>query len=268
MAQCSHCGTQNLDESKYCKNCGTRLPRLPYLPGRPPAAPPPPPPSIPRRARVSAPREVPKPPNEPPRGERASDAFPLIPASAFDQVKPTAPKNGHKAPDHSNGNSPAALGLIPTHELISMANALGIDVDYNTLRFWQKRGLVPHPVRGPVDSGRGTRGYYDVSLIDRLAFIRQIQKTHSMGLDAIREELDRIDRLNAATGNGHLPDPYENRLAELRAQRETESKKTMLNLLAKVLGLSPEEIATIMIRKKDGQTIRFSPEKDSESGEE
>lgn len=263
MAQCSHCGTQNLEESRYCKNCGTRLPVTPYPSSRPSAAPPPPPPksTIPRGAPS---REMPKPPAEAPRVERPAGIFPLIPASAFEKTKPPAPPNRRTEPDHSNGNSPAALGLIPTHELINMANALGIDVDYNTLRFWQKRGLVPRPVRGPVDSGRGTRGYYDASLIDRLAFIRQIQKAHSMGLDAIREELDRIDRLNAATGNGHLADPYENRLAELRAQRETESKRTMLNVLAKVLGLSADEIATIVVRKKDGQTIRFSPEKNGD----
>lgn len=253
----------------YCKDCGTRLPMTVYQPSRPPAVSPLSPPE-PGSERGTPTRGTSKPQTESRDGLHLSDIFPLIPLippAAPEKAKPRTPKNGHKEPGHPNGASPAALGLIPTHELINMANALGIDVDYNTLRFWQKRGLVPHPVRGPVDSGRGTRGYYDESLIDRLAFIRQIQKTYSMGLDAIREELDRIDRLNAATGNGHLADPYENRLVELRARRENESKRTMLTLLAKVLGLGADEIATILIRKKDGQTIRFSPEKDNGSEE-
>jgi hypothetical protein len=73
--------------------------------------------------------------------------------------------------------------------------------------------------------------------------------------------------LNAAAGTGYSADVYENRLIELRAQHATESKKTMLNLLAKVLGLSADEIETITIRKKDGQSIQFSPEKENETDE-
>jgi DNA-binding transcriptional MerR regulator len=211
-----------------------------------------------------------KPQAESREGLSLSDIFPLvplIPAAEPEKAKATPRKNRAKEPDRPGIKSPAALGLIPTHELINMANALGIDVDYNTLRFWQKRGLVSRPVRGPVDSGRGTRGYYDASLIDRLAFIRQIQKTYAMGLDEIRAELDRIDRLNAAAGTGYSADVYENRLIELRTQHENESKKTLLNLLTKVLGLSADGIETITIRKRDGQSIQFSPEKEGGTGE-
>ncbi len=164
-------------------------------------------------------------------------------------------------------NAPPRSRLIPTHELIRMANALGIEVDYSTLRFWQKRGLVPKPVRGPVDNGRGTRGYYDPSLIDRISFIREIQKTYSMGLDAIREELDRIDQANAQIHNGHNARPYQDRLAELQSLRDVESRRTLLTVMSKALGLDPEEIATIVVRKKDGQTIRLLPGKVLGDGE-
>jgi DNA-binding transcriptional MerR regulator len=149
----------------------------------------------------------------------------------------------------------SAKGLIPTHELLEMANGLNIDVDYNTLRFWQKRGLVPDPKRGPVESGRGTRGYYDASLIDRLSFIRAIQKTYSMGLETISTELERIDQQIAKKN-----DPatcYRARLEELRAQRDLEMKRTLLSVLGKALGISSNDIAVVVVRKKDGDTVRF-----------
>jgi DNA-binding transcriptional MerR regulator len=245
MAFCSHCGTNNPDESKYCKNCGTRLPTSSSFPVPPPE------------------KKQPAPPPITPPSARGDSLRATAPSPSAPLGKPTSPAAKPKpAIPSRNGNGTAhesagTLGLIPTHELIRIANALGIDVDYNTLRFWQKRGLVPKPVRGPVDSGRGTRGYYDPSLIDRLAFIREIQKTFSLGLDAIREELDRIDARNAVSGNGHLPDPFEERLAALRSQREQESKKTLLTVLSKALGLSPEEIETIIVQKKDGKSMRL-----------
>lgn len=152
------------------------------------------------------------------------------------------------------------MAMMSTRELIRMANALGIDIDYSTLRFWQKRGLVPKPVRGPVRHGRGTRGYYDTSLIERLAFIREIQKTYSMGLNTIREELDRIDRQNVASGSADFAKPYRERLDALRAQHEVETKQTLLAVISRAMGLAPDEIASIVIRKKDGQTVRLAPE--------
>jgi len=158
-------------------------------------------------------------------------------------------------------SSAARAQLIPTHELLRMANALGIDVDYSTLRFWQKRHLVPKPVRGPVSSGRGTRGYYDPSLMDRLSFIRAIQKNHAMGLEAIRDELDRIDKKMAQSANASPAALYEERLNELQARRDAESRRTLISMIGKAVGLGSEEIATIVIRKKDGQTIRLLADK-------
>ncbi len=152
------------------------------------------------------------------------------------------------------------MGMLSTREIIRMANALGIDIDYSTLRFWQRRGLISRPVRGPVKHGRGTRGYYDVTLIERLGFIREIQKTYSMGLGAIREELDRIDRKNVESGSADFARPFRERLDELRAEHEAERRKMLLVLISRGLGLAPDEIASVVIRTKSGQTIRVLTE--------
>jgi DNA-binding transcriptional MerR regulator len=149
------------------------------------------------------------------------------------------------------------MGMMSTHEILRMANALGIDIDYSTLRFWQTRGLIPKPVRGPVHQGRGTRGYYDTSLIERLAFIREIQKTFSLELSTIREELDEIDRKNAESESADLAKPFRERLDQLRAQREQENKKAVLAAVAGAVGVSPDDIASITISKKDGQTVHL-----------
>jgi len=132
---------------------------------------------------------------------------------------------------------------------------MGIEIDYSTLRFWQKRGLVSRPLRGPVETGRGTRGYYDASLIERLSFVREVQKTYSMGLDAIRDELAQIDKQIAQTGDA--PRMYRDRLTTLQSQRETESRRTLLGVLSRVMGIPADEIATVVVRKKDGQTVRL-----------
>ena len=152
------------------------------------------------------------------------------------------------------------MGMMSTHEIIRMANALGIDIDYSTLRFWQKRGLVPSPVRGPVSHGRGTRGYYDTSLIERIGFIREIQKTYSMGLEAIRAELESIDRKNAESGSADVAKPFRDRLEELQAAHENETRKTLIGVIARALGVKPDEIASIVVRKKDGQIVRLPAE--------
>lgn len=136
-----------------------------------------------------------------------------------------------------------------------MANAVGVDIDYSTLRFWQKRGLVSNPLRGPVETGRGTRGYYDASLIDRLAFIREIQKTYSMGLETIHDELSALDE--QIRQRGEPAQVYQERLTILQSQREADSKRTLLSVLGKVMGIPPEEISVVIVRKKDGQTIRL-----------
>ncbi|MBI5653451.1 MAG: zinc ribbon domain-containing protein [Chloroflexi bacterium] len=252
MTNCSHCGTVNVDDSKYCKACGTRLIASSYTQCRQCQS---------MNLADSAycnrcgERLVPTagiPPSEKIAREHAEESL----SETFDDDAADLPVFDQPL---SRAHANSAKGLIPTHELLQMANALNIDVDYNTLRFWQKRGLVPDPKRGPVESGRGTRGYYDASLIDRLGFIREIQKTYAMGLETIGAELEQIDQ-HIAKRN----DPaacYRARLDELRAQREMETKRTLLAVLGKALGIPPNEIAIVVVRKKDGDTVRFVAER-------
>jgi DNA-binding transcriptional MerR regulator len=268
MAVCTHCGTLNKDELKYCKNCGASL-----------ATPAPltcsrcgnrnPTPSVfcnrcgerlvndtTKAKAAAAPAEQPTKTNH------------ISASQASHTPEKTARTEPHKddqtVPDWLSrlyGSTPGQVQLTPTHELLRMANALGVDVDYSTLRFWQKRGLVPKPVRGPVSTGLGTRGYYDATLMDRLTFIRQVQKNHAMGLENIREELDRIDKKIAHAGPASAAAAYQERLAELESRRDNESKKTIVAMIGKALGIPQEEIATVVVRKKDGQTIRLLAEK-------
>ncbi len=286
MVTCSKCGTQNRDETKYCKNCGTRLAEGSVIPCSKCGA------SnltsslfcnrcgerlVPESADASSKASRAKLAvktargSESERGRTTAIATKPSPAeTAKDQTSLTTEKVPEstapveKVPDWLTRfyeTPPSQTRLIPTHDLLRMANALGIDVDYSTLRFWQKRGLVPKPTRGRVSTGRGTRGYYDPSLIDRLSFIRDIQKIYAMNLEVVREELDQIDRKIAAAGRNGASDPYKDRLAELQAQRDLESKRTLVTVLSKVLGLDVGEIASVTVQKKNGQTIRFLPDK-------
>jgi len=268
MPKCSNCSTVNRDDSKYCKNCGASLTASAHLVcqkcsahnpvnslfcnrcGRklnsiPPTAGQEPKPAA-HQPQVSASQTT------------RAPAFPYHRDSG-DAVR----RSEQEMPDwfmRVFGSAPAQRQLIPTHELLRMANALGIDVDYSTLRFWQKRGLVPKPIRGPVSSGRGTRGYYEPSLIDRLAFIREIQKNHSLGLESIRDELEQIDTQVAHSPDVVVQELYHSRLNEMQSQRETESKRTLIAVLSKALGIDPREITLVAIEKSDGQTIRLLPE--------
>ncbi|MBI5304053.1 MAG: MerR family transcriptional regulator [Chloroflexi bacterium] len=218
FSPCRHCGATNPSESLYCSHCGGTLLSPSPLIARPKFT-------------------FPQPDSDPPTA--APSAPEALPARDTKPIRePAAPSQG----------------LIPTHELLRMANAIGIDIDYSTLRFWQKRGLVSRPLRGPVESGRGTRGYYDASLIERLGFIREIQKTYSLGLDAIRDELQKIDQDIAIAGDASRV--YRERLTVLQSHRETESKRTLLGVLARVLNIPADEIAIVSVRKKDGQSVR------------
>jgi len=50
---------------------------------------------------------------------------------------------------------------------------------------------------------------------------------------------------------------YRDRLTTLQSQRETESRRTLLGVLSRVMGIPADEIATVVVRKKDGQTVRL-----------
>ena len=284
MVTCSKCGTQNRDETKYCKNCGTRLAEGSVIPCSKCGA------SnltsslycnrcgerlVPESTAVASKVNRVKLVGKTGRSLESDHSKPTLVATKVanpsETVKEQSPlttessaTSVEKVPDWLTRfyeTPPSQTRLIPTHDLLRMANALGIDVDYSTLRFWQKRGLVPKPTRGRVSTGRGTRGYYDPSLIDRLSFIRDIQKIYAMNLEVVREELDQIDRKISAAGRNGATDPYKDRLSELQAQRDLESKRTLVTVLSKALGLDVAEIASVTIQKKNGQTIRFLPEK-------
>jgi DNA-binding transcriptional MerR regulator len=282
MVTCSKCGTQNRDETKYCKNCGTRLADGDSIPcskcgasnlssslycnrcgeklvaeqvsGKA------------NRAQVvgKTTRAA-----EPERGKTTTVATKIPPIETPNEpptlnIEREVAGIAEKVPDwlaRFYETPPSQTRLIPTHDLLRMANALGIDVDYSTLRFWQKRGLVPKPTRGRVSTGRGTRGYYDPSLIDRLSFIRDIQKTYAMNLEVVRDELEQIDQKIATAGRNLTSDPYKDRLGELSAQRDLESKRTLVTVLSKVLGLEVGEIASVTVQKKNGQAIHFLPDR-------
>lgn len=266
MINCANCGTGNRDDTKYCKNCGVSLSTpvplvCPKCTARNPTT------SLycnrcgDKLAPASASLDS-KTAARPAPGKGLAGKGTRTPATPERTEAPRADES--EMPDWFTrffGNAPTQKQLIPTHELLRMANALSIDVDYSTLRFWQKRGLVSKPIRGPVSSGRGTRGYYEPSLIDRLAFIREIQKNHSLGLESIRDELDQIDQRIVQSTAVPAAELYRERLGHLQSQRDSESKRTLMAVLSKVLNIDPAEIAAVTIEKNDGQTIRLAPER-------
>ena len=160
MINCSKCGTQNRDETKYCKNCGTRLAEGSVVPcgncgasnlatslycnrcGERLA-----PEATRASGKVSAKLTA--------QSARGTEAERGRPVALATQVAPTEQTNNpseprvdqfqdsdapvEKVPDwlaRFYETPPNQTRLIPTHDLLRMANALGIDVDYSTLRFW------------------------------------------------------------------------------------------------------------------------------------
>ncbi len=260
MAKCTYCGTQNSDDSKYCKSCGTRLAMTTYVTCRKCGAA--------NQANSLFCHMC---------GERmavSGSTRPSVPPTRTAAPQTPSPEDApipewlQRLYQSSRDKTlPIKARLVPTHELLRMANAIGVDVDYSTLRFWQKRGLVSKPVRGPVDAGRGTRGYYDPSLIDRLAFIREIQKSYAMGLDAIRAELERLDQQIERTGETEPRRLYQKRLAELQAEYDMESRKTLLDVVCKALKLDPMEIETAVVYTRNGQALHLLGEETRAQGQ-
>ncbi len=146
---------------------------------------------------------------------------------------------------------------ITVEELIRLANMVGIRVDYHTLRFWRRKGLVPNPIRGRDINKLCSRVYYDSSLIERLNFIRESQLKFSLDIRTIRAELDALDRKTSNSGNVEPATIYNERLAEMSLSRDAEMKRRVVNLAGLTLGLALEDIVEILIAKKDGQTIRL-----------
>lgn len=57
---------------------------------------------------------------------------------------------------------------LPRFTIASLANAAGVHVE--TVRYYQRRGLIPEPVRPP----RGVRRYDDAD-VERLRFVKRAQ---------------------------------------------------------------------------------------------
>ena len=103
MIRCSHCGTENLDNSEYCDECGTRLSASPMrTPTYVPPQPPPPPPAF-TRDPVTPKTAVPfTPPPPPPPVNRTSGS---VSASADSGRQPVAPPSFSRAPSNAHGGS-------------------------------------------------------------------------------------------------------------------------------------------------------------------
>ena len=88
------------------------------------------------------------------------------------------------------------------------AEAAGVAAQ--TIRFYERRGLLPQPPRGP-------NGYrdYDASVLNRLAFIRSGQ---AAGLTLV--EVARLDR-----SSGGDPEAGRSELAGIVAALKTEARK-------------------------------------------
>lgn len=88
------------------------------------------------------------------------------------------------------------------------ADRAGVSAD--TLRYYERRGLLP-------PAGRGANGYrlYDDEVLERLAFIKNAQRV-GLRLDDIRELLEVLDR--GACPCGHTAALVDRRLAEVEAE--------------------------------------------------
>jgi DNA-binding transcriptional MerR regulator len=145
--------------------------------------------------------------------------------------------------------------LICTQDLVRMAAELGVNVDVSMLQFWQRRGLIPLPVRCPGDGGQGAPDYYDRSLLRRVLFIHQALTTYSMRTGAVQQELAQIDERIAQVGLDDAAAVYEKRLAELRSQREVELREAIVRAIVRLLDVSPEEIVAVTVRMKNGASV-------------
>jgi DNA-binding transcriptional MerR regulator len=99
------------------------------------------------------------------------------------------------------------------------------DVPAKTIRFWEERGLLPHPTRTPS-------GYrdYNAEIVERLTFIRHAQGAGFM-LEQVRQILDIGD--SGDTPCEHVSNLIEDRLAQVEVRiAELEETRSHLRMLA------------------------------------
>lgn len=119
--------------------------------------------------------------------------------------------------------------------------AAAVDVPAQTIRFYERRGLLPQPRRGP-------NGYreYDASILTRLAFIRSGQ---SAGFTLI-EVASILDlRRDGAVPCAHVPSLLVTKLEDARArQRELAVLEAELEgLISRSDRLDPADCADVQI---------------------
>jgi DNA-binding transcriptional MerR regulator len=95
-----------------------------------------------------------------------------------------------------------------TETISSVADRAGVSAD--TLRYYERRGLLAPPERGP-------NGYrlYDEEVLERLAFIKNAQRV-GLRLDDVKELLEVLDRGTCPCG--HTAVLVDRRLAEVEAE--------------------------------------------------
>lgn len=84
-------------------------------------------------------------------------------------------------------NVPEPRLLLTRVQLVEWFRTLGIDVTENDLRFWEYKGILPHPVRQRYEGA--TRALYPDWFVPLVARLRQLQDRDKLSLEQIRSML-------------------------------------------------------------------------------
>jgi Cd(II)/Pb(II)-responsive transcriptional regulator len=123
-------------------------------------------------------------------------------------------------------------------QIKELARATGVDVE--TIRYYEKQGLMPEPAR----RDNGYRAYEQAHL-ERLSFIR-----HCRSLDMPLSDVNRLLRFvdNPTTNCGDVDLLVENHLARVRARLKSMKalEKQLLRLRARCSGIHDGEHCGIL----------------------
>jgi Cd(II)/Pb(II)-responsive transcriptional regulator len=123
-------------------------------------------------------------------------------------------------------------------QIKELARATGVDVE--TIRYYEKQGLMPEPAR----RDNGYRAYEQAHL-ERLSFIR-----HCRSLDMPLSDVNRLLRFvdNPTTNCGDVDLLVENHLARVRARLKSMKalEKQLLRLRARCSGIHEGEHCGIL----------------------
>ena len=101
---------------------------------------------------------------------------------------------------------------MTVHELLRIAKASGVSLNYITLREWQKEGLISAIIQQPSTSKHQVPKRFPLSTVFRIYFISQSLEQHKLELETIRLALAFLD--NQYSDNPP-PDAYQELLQEL-----------------------------------------------------